>query len=112
MADGDDRLVEFFYRCSDEEQDRLTRRQEGRNGAEGERAGQRLNRALLSFIKDVGDNGFSIDFSDVPAPESAQRKVRIPSSTVDQINAVVGRLPGVSRDQFVREALRRRVKAY
>lgn len=103
----------FHFRCSDAEFERLTRRQDGRDGAKGERPGIRLNRALVALCEEV-EHGeeFAIGLSDGEPPRTAQRKARIPQETVDRVDAIVARLPGVSRDMFTREAIRRATRAY
>jgi hypothetical protein len=104
--------IELHFRCSDEEHERLLRRQDGRNGAAGERIGQRLDRAINSLSDEVEKSGLTIETTDGDRPPEKQRKARIPRATIERMNAIIARLPGVSRDQFVREAIRRWTKVY
>jgi hypothetical protein len=115
-AELDVTLVAYLYRCSDVELDRLMRRQDGRDGEAGESVGARLNRALLALCDEVEhstESGLFIESSEATEmPEAIQRKVRLPKETVDRVKSVVAKLPGVSRDRYTREAIRRAVKAF
>ena len=102
----------LHYRCSDEELDRLLRRQDGRDGPAVERVGQRLDRAINQLCDEVDQGGLNIVLTNGPQPQGRQRKARLPKATIERMNAIVARLPNVSRDLFVREALRRATKAY
>jgi hypothetical protein len=115
------RRVELFYRCSDDEVANLDRRRrapeaigpERRKRAAAAGSGQLLNLALLALCDeiDAGD-AITIEVADGPVLPAVQRKVRIPEATRERVDRIVARLPDVSRDQFVRVALRRWTRAY
>jgi hypothetical protein len=111
---ADDEIVDYYYDCSDEEELRLLRRKDGRRGEHaGERHGVRLNRALLALCDEVErDEGVRIELAEGDIPEGVRRKARIPMSTLLRVNELVARLPGVSRNQFSRVAIRRWVQAF
>lgn len=108
MAD----TIALHFRCSEEEQLRLLRRQDGRDGAAGERLGERLDRAINRLCDEVENNGLTIEATDGPRPPEKQRKAWISRPTIERMKGLVARLPDVSQDQFVREAIRRSTKVY
>ena len=101
--------VGLFYRCSDAAHVRLIRRREGRDGPDSDLIGDRVARAIMELCDHIqlGGNGLTIHPSDDIPQSEKQRKAFVPAAVLDRVNAVTARLPGVSRDQFVREALRR-----
>ena len=108
--------VELFYRCSDVERERLMRRQDGRDALAipGHTIGDRITQAVNDLCDHIesGNGSLTIEpTATLPVPEK-QRKAYVPLAVLDRVHKVRASLPGVSRDQLIREALRRATGAY
>jgi hypothetical protein len=119
----DDQREWLHYRSSDEEHARLVRRQgygkaepERRAGPRrefpGEKRGHRLDRAIERLCEEAEANGLTIAPLVGERPPEKVRKTSVRSATVVRMNALLERLPNVSKDQFVREAIRKFTRVY